>query len=218
MLRNIPGRWSMLYGHDDLGNLTSRLSRSGTGPLPNVIYHHDQTDGAGPHALTSSTWGEYRYDKKGNQTRAPGRVVDYTEFNLPRRITQDGTVTEFSYDALGMRVRKADSAGDLVTVGGLYEKRQVLRSTPYGSARCRSIGSAGVFPGAVPSAPPGSRRREHRAAGVTAAERARAREGGAVRPAGPRLRRERRRSGADSPAGRRAVDHAVLLESGEGVA
>jgi hypothetical protein len=38
----------------------------------------------------------------------------------------------------------------------------VLRCTPRGSARCKSVGSARVFPGAIPGAPPRGARRQER--------------------------------------------------------
>jgi RHS repeat-associated protein len=85
-------------------------------------------NGASPHALTSqllngTTSTTSAYDFRGRQTTDGTRtVVGYTQDNLPRQVTADGTTWAYSYDALGERVHVA---GPRTTtyVSRIYEKR-----------------------------------------------------------------------------------------------
>jgi RHS repeat-associated protein len=121
-----PDRWRVVYDYSDLGNLTARNFMPGMkgGATPqNLTFEYDQVNGAGPHAVTRSPWGEYAYDKRGNQIGRPGQQVTYTAFDLPRAIA--GPVpTRFQYDAFGTRIVKERSPADkTVYVAGLYERR-----------------------------------------------------------------------------------------------
>ncbi|MCP3142910.1 RHS repeat-associated core domain-containing protein [Pyxidicoccus xibeiensis] len=115
------------YGYDDLGNLLSRTVRQGTGVGSSYSYGADT---AGPHALTGSAVGVYRYDGAGNQVEAPGRLVQYTGFRLPTSVTDGALTASFRYDAHNRRTVKRSTDGSVTTyVGGLYEERR----TPDGS-------------------------------------------------------------------------------------
>jgi RHS repeat-associated protein len=121
------------YGYDDLGNLTRRAARppADLSLEPQVLeFHYEQVRGAGPHAVTKAQWGEYEYDGRGNQVGRPGgELIEYTAFNLPKRITvrkPDTTSEEqasFEYDAFGERVLKQTPTSSTVYIGGLYEQR-----------------------------------------------------------------------------------------------
>jgi len=114
---------SQTFSYDDIGNLSSRTTTLGSGE--NIAYGYGS--GAGPHALTSADYGDhvdtYQYDLKGNQWSGPGRIVQYTAFNLPRTIT-GGTQLSFKYDASQQRVIKREPNGEqTLYLGSLYEKR-----------------------------------------------------------------------------------------------
>jgi RHS repeat-associated protein len=128
------GGWEVNYGYDDFGNLTSRNFTPGTstgGTAQNLQFHYEQVRNAGPHAVTAGPWGDYGYDLNGNQTQRPGdESIEYTAFNLPRRITGGATQVNFRYDALGRRAVKWKSATEYTAyVGRLYEKRTTSGST-----------------------------------------------------------------------------------------
>jgi len=94
--------------------------------------------GARPHGIIEMNWQqgngvdrEYAYDSAGRQWARPGQTIQYTDFDLPRRIAFDSTNREanFWYDADGARYRKevwrSQNLQDVTTyVGGLYERRE----------------------------------------------------------------------------------------------
>ena len=99
------------YGYDDLGNLKT-VEVDGA-----LVDSNDYGEGgAGPHALTRSTAGEFQYDDRGRQTEGPGRSVGYTEFDLPRSVTTAQGLTRFAYDAGNTRVKKEGPAGSVITI------------------------------------------------------------------------------------------------------
>jgi RHS repeat-associated protein len=115
--------WKVTYSHDDIGNLTGRSLLGSKGETEDLTFEHSGVN-AGPHAVTGSAWGSYEYDTKGNQTKSPEGIIDYTVFNLPKQITGSVT-TSYKYDASGTRVLKRSSGntGTTVYVGALYERR-----------------------------------------------------------------------------------------------
>jgi YD repeat-containing protein len=115
--------WNVTYGQDDIGNLTGRALVGDDGSQENLVFQHSGLN-AGPHAITSSAWGAYQYDGKGNPITSPAGGIEYNAFDLPKSIA--GTVTsEFKYSSVGARVLKQSSGSDSPTVyvGGLYERR-----------------------------------------------------------------------------------------------
>jgi RHS repeat-associated protein len=111
------------YVYDDAGNVKSR-TQSDSGGTVNELYGYGG-NGAGPHALTSGPTGTYAYDASGRQTARPGQpVLSYSRFDLPNRIQRtDGTTVSFGYDADGARIVKRSGANQVITLGGLYERR-----------------------------------------------------------------------------------------------
>ncbi len=85
------------------------------------------------HHHGGSSPGSFSYDPRGRQTEGGGRGVVWTDFDLPKQITQNGQTTSFDYDAFGTRVRKIRNDGSgaplasTVTLGGLYERREDLQ-------------------------------------------------------------------------------------------
>ena len=115
--------FSVEYSYDDLGNLQGRSVTHGMGESLALFY--EGTGGAGPHAVTRSSLGSYTYDANGNQITGPGRVIEYTTFNLPSQVTQGSKSLAYRYDAMNARVVKRDLSGDVTFyVGGLYEVRR----------------------------------------------------------------------------------------------
>jgi RHS repeat-associated protein len=88
-----------------------------------------------PHAIQSSslwTGATFGYDAVGNVTRHPqGGEIEYTPFNLPRRITGGPQPMAYLYDAFGTRVMKESIRSDgtwsgavrSIYVGELFERR-----------------------------------------------------------------------------------------------
>jgi RHS repeat-associated protein len=134
--------WGVTYSHDDIGNLTGRSLLGGNGETETLTFDHSGVN-AGPHAVTSSAWGAYGYDGKGNQTSSPEGTIAYTYFNLPKSIVGTDTST-FKYDASGARVSKsAGTTGTTIYAGGAYERRTVAGSKThvfYLNASGRQIG------------------------------------------------------------------------------
>ncbi len=113
------------WSYDDLGNPLSVTPTLGSGTPIELAYEPQE---AGPHAVVRSSLGQYRYDDRGNQREAPGRVVEFGRFDLPRSITHEASRAniEIIYDGLGMRFRIIDRAtkSETDTIRGLYETRR----------------------------------------------------------------------------------------------
>ena len=110
------------YEYDDLGNLTAAIVEG------NIVDANSYGFNAGPHALTGNRDGTYVYDARGRQVqhvavRGPGRTVEYTAFDLPRKITAGTYQERFAYDAFGKRVSKASDSAETIYVADLYERR-----------------------------------------------------------------------------------------------
>ncbi len=113
--------WSVDYGYDDIGNMTTRTSAQ-PGQSEMKIF---TTGGPRPHALTSVANDTYGYDGAGRQTTGPNRIVTYTDFDLPRTIKKDGVNWSFQYDANHSRAVKQKESGDTTFYfGGFYEVRR----------------------------------------------------------------------------------------------
>ncbi|WP_426733189.1 RHS repeat-associated core domain-containing protein [Myxococcus faecalis] len=118
------------YRYDDLGNFLGRDIIEGDGTPISMTY--DRTQGFGPHAVTSSTLGSYAYDANGNQTAAPGRQVEYSTFNLPRRILKGADEILLGYTAGQARAYKKSSTGEVtIYVEGVFERRKTATETLY---------------------------------------------------------------------------------------
>jgi RHS repeat-associated protein len=123
--------WRVNFKYDDRGNLTDRIVESGGQVTQSIKHRFEGTPQAGPHRVTrSDLWpgATFGYDGVGNVQNHPGvGTIDYTAFNLPRKITKQSQVTTYAYDAFGGRVSKTWTGGsspDVVYMGGLYERRK----------------------------------------------------------------------------------------------
>lgn len=120
------------YGYDDLGNLSTRTSVRTGSPTEVKTFNSGVT--AGPHAVTSvTTTGQpnetYGYDLSGRQKTGPDRTIDYTDFDLPRRIIKAGVTWTFKYDASHQRAVKQGPNGTNYYLGDLYERRTAPNGT-----------------------------------------------------------------------------------------
>jgi RHS repeat-associated protein len=80
-------------------------------------------DPAHPHAVTAAGGGVYGYDAVGDQTARPGGVsVSHTPFDLPRTLTQGGTVVTFGYDGDEKRIRKTTPEAETLYFADWYER------------------------------------------------------------------------------------------------
>lgn len=126
-------RVATTYGYDDIGDMRSRTIPDQPPGQETVFYRYGE-DGAGPSALTgvSGSNAVWDYDRAGNRTSDPGRSVDHSALNLPRRVDLAGMSARFLYDFAGRRVAKSNGNGEsVVMIGGLYERRQSRGSTDH---------------------------------------------------------------------------------------
>lgn|GEM_PF-1250455 len=115
------------FGFDNLGNITSK-SGVGSGTVtvngvPTTVpgqYRYSQTacTGAakpGPHAVTSidgvtsGNNGAFCYDADGNLLSDPWRSTTWTSFDMPNRITQGSSYSQFTYGPEHQRTRQTRS-------------------------------------------------------------------------------------------------------------
>ncbi len=117
-LYELVGVQTTTYDYDELGNI-KRKSDFGTGE-----YHYG-ANGAGPHAVTSvdGVAGGFTYDANGNRLTGNGSTVQYSSFNKPVQIINNGT-TDMLYGAeRQLMLKKEDGPEGISTtryVGG-YE-------------------------------------------------------------------------------------------------
>jgi RHS repeat-associated protein len=113
------------FSYDEIGNLkTETVSGETPGqPQRDTTYTYP-VNGVRPHTLVERNGATYTYDDAGRQVTGDGRTVTYNQAGLPRSMTWgQGQRTDFRYDAAGTRVLKRDGSNTLVTIGGLFERR-----------------------------------------------------------------------------------------------
>jgi RHS repeat-associated protein len=93
--------------YDNFGNLTSR---TGTGAY--VYGDRDRPD-----RVTNIAGVEATYDLNGNLKKYGAALsIEYTDFNVPKKVTTDSAVTRYTYDAEGDRAQRTSSADNSTTV------------------------------------------------------------------------------------------------------
>jgi RHS repeat-associated protein len=120
------------YGYDSIGNL-AEVTRDGQ-----VVQRRGfgRADGTQPHTLTGLTpaGGATQvsdYDDKGRQTGGNGRVVTYTNTDLPRTVVRGGVTTRYTYDANGRKAKEAAPSGTTYYLPGVYERRETASGTAH---------------------------------------------------------------------------------------
>ncbi|TQV84274.1 hypothetical protein FKG94_06350 [Exilibacterium tricleocarpae] len=79
-------------------------------------------NGAGFHAVTRAGNNTYTYDANGDMINGDGRAIQWSSFNKPTRITQQGRSATFSYGPDRARFKKVNHLGDTTLYLGLLEK------------------------------------------------------------------------------------------------
>lgn len=109
------------FTYNALGNITSKLHVGS--------YQYDETNNAGPHAVTAANGLTYHYDANGNLAEAKNasnqvvREVEYSAFNKPTYIRNDNRWTKVTYGPDQMRVKREDDNGRVTYYfGSLYEE------------------------------------------------------------------------------------------------
>ncbi len=130
----VRNAWSVSYEYDDIGNLTRRsFAPENRGGGESLTYEYSGVN-AGPDAVTSSPWGSYSYDAKGNRISSPDGTITYTPFDLPKEMLDAGgsVVAQFAYGPDGQRTKKQQARKDnrllldsTVYVDGLFERRSL---------------------------------------------------------------------------------------------
>lgn len=88
---------------------------------PYVIARTQRSERSVSGAVTNVGW-DVTTDVGGRTTGGAWDSIDYTEFDLPRRVVDGGVATAFLYDAQGRRVRKTSPTRDIITIGPIYER------------------------------------------------------------------------------------------------
>ena len=113
------------YSYDTIGNLLEVHENQ-----IQVESNDYGLNGAQPHTLTehhdlvNNQHDIYEYDTLGRQKNGGGRAIAYSAFDLPRRVTKNGSTWGLLYDAFGHRVKKTGPDGTTIYVGDLYELRE----------------------------------------------------------------------------------------------
>ena len=107
------GTQSLRY--DVLGNITHK---SDVGD-----YSYGNGQAAGPHAVVAAGGDSFTYDANGNMLTGSGRTLQWSSFNKPTQMTQNGRLASFSYGPDRARFSKLNHKGDkTLYIGSLYEK------------------------------------------------------------------------------------------------
>jgi RHS repeat-associated protein len=100
--------------YDAAGNIRSKTG-TGTG---DYLY---PTQGAGairPHAVRSIPGiGNFEYDDNGNLKSGAGRTLEWTSFDMPKRITKGASYNEFNYGPEHQRTRQLRSNSRILYAG-----------------------------------------------------------------------------------------------------
>ncbi len=110
------------YAYDGIGNMTWSRGMDGE-----KYYSHG--DGAGPHSVTAVDGQPIRYDALGRRVETATESVEYTPFDLPKRIEGARGTVEYDYAVGGQRIRTKTNRGEVVSMDGLFERRSLDGAT-----------------------------------------------------------------------------------------
>lgn len=111
------------------GQLVEHRSYGNNGQQPYTLTERDVTDPANPNVPPQAQ--KYQYDALGRLKQDPHRAINWTAFDLPSSVTEDGQVWTFRYAADGERAKKSGPDGTTTTFAGLYEKHVIGRSVQH---------------------------------------------------------------------------------------
>lgn len=145
------------YAYDDLDRLTraENVPSPNGGyanfdyqydPIGNMTYKSDMGvmtygQNAGPHALTSAGGYTYQYDANGNMVVGKNKTLSYEAENRLLQVNELGTITLFTYDGDGGRVRKTTGSASTTYIGSLFEKDSSGKTTKHIFAGANRIAS-----------------------------------------------------------------------------
>jgi RHS repeat-associated protein len=117
---------NLSVAYDALGNITSK------GGVGAYTYPASGASSVRPHAVTTAGSNAYTYDANGNMNARNGSTITWYSYNLPNRIDQGSSYSQFFYGASRARYKQVAvtapggslPAGTETTmyVGGLYER------------------------------------------------------------------------------------------------
>lgn len=117
---------NLSVAYDALGNITSK------GGVGAYTYPASGASAVRPHAVTTAGSNAYTYDANGNMNARNGSTITWYSYNLPNRIDQGSSYSQFFYGASRARYKQVAvtapggslPAGTETTmyVGGLYER------------------------------------------------------------------------------------------------
>ena len=112
----VVGMGARTYQYDTIGNITFKSD----------VGAYEYGQGAGPHAVTHVAGKDYTYDANGNMISGGGRLLTYTSFNKPLKITKGAASIAYSYapdrNRIGKTVVKDGLSEYTLYLGKSYEQ------------------------------------------------------------------------------------------------
>jgi len=128
------------FTYDAIGNMTYKSD------VGQMVYGV----GAGPHAVTTAGAYIYQYDANGNMISGKNKTFEYDTENRLIKVDELGTITTFTYDGDGGRVKKETPSGSTTYIGSLFEINSDNVTTKHIFAGANRICSAtATVPGTV---------------------------------------------------------------------
>lgn len=113
---------TLVYDYSEIGNIRCNPELSSCSQnSPNYTYNASGVGSVRPHAVTDAGGNNYEYDLNGNMTLGAGRTIEYNQENRPVQVTIGSSITQFTYDAGGGRVKKTSGGVTTIYVSSLYE-------------------------------------------------------------------------------------------------
>lgn len=113
---------TLAYDYSEIGNIRCNPELSACSQTsPNYTYPASGVGSVRPHAVTDAGGTSYGYDANGNMTSGAGRTIEYNQENRLVKVTIGSSITQFTYDAGGGRVKKSSGGVTTVYVSSLYE-------------------------------------------------------------------------------------------------
>jgi RHS repeat-associated protein len=133
---NNVAKGTINYGYDAAGNFTQKTDYANGYLYGNANKNAGGNAGANAVKQITKVVGgtvSFSYDNNGNMTSGDGLAISYNDDNKPTQVTRNGTTSNFSYGADGMRYKQVTSSGATTTttyyVGSVERQQKVTGTT-----------------------------------------------------------------------------------------
>lgn len=114
---------SEVMTYDDMGNIRTLRRDNGT---TTAYTYNNNNKSSRLMSLSGGLTGSYTYDANGNaRTDRTGMSFVYNHLNLPKTVSKTGTSVNYTYDALGKKLRK------VIVVNNVTTQRDYIRGIEY---------------------------------------------------------------------------------------